>query len=387
MITAYLDCFSGISGDMFIGALLDAGLGAEELKKSLDTLPLKGYHLRIKREKRHHISGTRFLVNLPDKKQVPRNLADIRNIIQRGDLSTPVKEKAIQIFTKLADIEGKIHSLPPEEIRFHEVGAVDSIIDIVGCLIGIECLGIGAIHVSHIPLGSGFMATDHGRIPIPAPATIELLKGIPVYDPGIKLEMVTPTGAALITCLSDSFGPMPPMVIQKIGYGVGQRDLPESPNLLRILIGEDRPDAETETVVLLETNLDDTNPEWLGFLMERLFDAGALDVAFVPIQMKKNRPGIQVQVMGRPDQKEVLMEILFRESATLGVRFRYAVRSIAGHSPETVDSPWGQIAVKKIALRNGGYFVQPEFEACRDIALQHDRPLREIYSWVLGLNK
>jgi uncharacterized protein (TIGR00299 family) protein len=387
MKTAYVDCFSGISGDMFLGALLDAGLSFEELKQRLHTLPLDGYHLSIKREQRNQISGTRFYVRLEADKQAPRNLEAIRKIIQEGDLSNTVKDKGIEIFERLAVIEGKIHSLPPEDVHFHELGAEDSIIDIVGTLFGIECLEIKSIYVSHIPLGSGFAETSHGTIPIPAPATVELLKGIPVFDSGIRHEMVTPTGAALIKYLAASFGHMPPMVVQEVGYGIGKRDLPERPNLLRILIGEDAPHQQVETIVFLETNLDDTSPEWMGYLMERLFDAGALDVVFFPVQMKKNRPGVQVQVIGRADQREALMEILFRESTTLGVRFQYAQRQVLKRSAAEVESPWGKIRVKKIMNRDGSSFFQPEYDVCREIALRHNLPLRKIYHWIIGLNK
>ncbi len=387
MKIAYLDCFSGVSGDMFLGALLDAGLAFEELKQRLRTLPLDGYRLETKRELRNRISGTRFHVTLEADKQIPRNLEAIRKIIQKGDLSRTVKARGIEIFERIAAIEGKIHDLSPEDVHFHEVGAVDSIIDIVGALIGIESLEIGSVYASHIPLGSGFTETAHGTIPIPAPATIELLKGIPVFDSGIRHEMVTPTGAALVGCLAGSFGPMPPMVVQDVGYGAGTRNLPERPNLLRILIGHEQPDQEVETIVLLETNLDDTSPEWMGHLMERLFDAGALDVVFFPVQMKKNRPGVQVQVIGRPDKKETLTEILFRESATLGVRFRYTQRQVLKRSEAEVDSPWGKITVKKVMNRDGSHFFQPEYDVCREIALRHNRPLREIYHWVMGLNK
>ncbi len=387
MKIAYLDCSSGISGDMFLGALLDAGFAFEELKHRLRTLPLDGYHLETKQELRNQISGTRFSVNLKSKKQAPRNLEAIRKIIQGGDLSKTVEEKSTAIFEQLAGIEGKIHRLPLEEVHFHEIGAVDSIVDIVGSLIGIEYLEIRSFYASHIPLGSGFTETAHGTIPIPAPATIELLKDIPVYDSGIRHEMVTPTGAALLKCLVRSFGPMPPMVVRDVGYGAGKRDLPERPNLLRILIGDASLNQEVGSIVLLETNLDDTSPEWMGYLMERLFEAGALDVVFFPIQMKKNRPGVQIQVMGQPDRREALMEILFRETATLGIRFRYTQRQVLKRSEAEVDSPWGRIKVKKIMNRGGAYFFQPEYDVCRKIALKYNRPLREIYHWVMGLNK
>ena len=387
MKIAYLDCFSGISGDMFIGALLDAGLSFEDLDQEIHALPFDSFHLEMKREARSQIFGTRFVVKTEGQEQVPRNLEVIRNIIRKGSLSSGVKDKSIRIFEELASVEGKIHNKPPEEVHFHEVGAVDSIIDIVGTVYGLERLGVTSLFVSPLPLGSGFVETAHGRIPIPAPATTALLEGVPVYDSGTHHEMVTPTGAVLVKGLATSFGPMPPMVVEKIGYGVGTRDLSDRPNLARILIGHMQTEGQVDTVIILEANIDDTSPEWLGFLMDRLFDAGALDVVFCPVQMKKNRPGIQIQVMGRPDQKDTLMEILFRESSTLGIRFRYTQRMVLQRSVAEVESPWGKIKVKKVLERDGSPFFLPEYEACREVALKTNRPLREIFYWVIGLNK
>ena len=387
MKTAYLDCFSGISGDMFIGALLDAGLPLHVLENRLRTLPLNNYQLEITKESRNNIFGTRFAVEFMPTEQPPRNLETLREIVHKGDLSRTVKEKAVEVFEQIARVEGKIHNISPEKVNFHEVGAVDSIIDIVGTLIGIEHLDLASLSASHIPLGSGFVDTAHGTIPVPAPATVELLKGIPVYDAGIPHEMVTPTGAALVKNMVGSFGSMPPMVVRTVGYGVGKRVFPEKPNLLRILVGDPQPERDVETIVVLETNVDDTNPEWLGHLMERLFKTGALDVVFCPIQMKKNRPGVQVQVVGSPDHKEPLMEVLFRESATLGIRFHYTQRQVLNRSKAEVKSPWGKIQVKKVENRDGTFFFQPEYSVCREIALKHDLPLKKIYSWVMGLNQ
>lgn len=387
MKTAYLDCFSGISGDMFLGALLDAGLPVKVLNQQLQTLPLNHYRIETKKESRNRIFGTRFSVQFKHTEEIPRNLETIRKIIQKGDLSQTVKGRAIEIFEQIAKVEGEIHNIPFEKVHFHEVGAVDSIIDIVGTLIGIEHLNIASISASHIPLGSGFAKTMHGTIPVPAPATVALLKGVPVYDSGIRHELVTPTGAALVKNLTDSFGPMPPMVVQSVGYGVGKRDFLENPNLLRILIGDHQTGRNVETVIVLDSNIDNTNPEWLGHLMDSLFEAGALDVVFSHVQMKKNRPGIQIQVIGRPHQKEPLTEILFRESATLGVRFQYTQRQVLERSVVEVESPWGKIKVKKIIGGDGTFYFHPEYEICREIALKHELPLKKIYSWVMGLNK
>lgn len=386
MKIAYLDCFSGISGDMFLGALLDAGLPFEELKEILHTLPLDGYGLEMKREKRGELFGTRFVVNVEEKKQVHRVLKDVNKIIRAGGLSKEVKDKSMEIFEAIALEEGKIHNCPPEMVHFHEVGAVDSIIDIVGTIFGLEFLGIASISASSLPLGSGFVETEHGRIPLPAPATLALLQGIPVYDSGLRLEMVTPTGAALARELASSFGSMPAMTVQRVGYGAGSRDLPDRPNLLRIIIGDDQSEEQVETVVILEANMDDTNPEWLGFLMDQLFEAGALDVVFYPIQMKKNRPGILIQIMGKPQQQDILMDILFRESTTLGVRFRHSLRKVLRRSLVEIESPWGMIKVKKVLRPDGSPRFLPEFEACRRIAEENRVPIKEIYYWVMSTN-
>ncbi|OQX65066.1 MAG: TIGR00299 family protein [Desulfococcus sp. 4484_242] len=386
MKIAYLDCFSGISGDMLVGALLDAGLSLDQLKGGLCRLDLGAYEIHAVREARHQIYGTRFLVAEQETVHAHRNLREIQSMIQRSDLPETVQHKSIEIFEGLARAEGAIHNRPPEEVHFHEVGAVDSIVDIVGAVYGLECLNVEKIFVSPLPVGSGFTTCAHGTIPIPAPATLSLLKGIPVIDSGTRHEMVTPTGAALVRELAASFGSMPPMTMESIGYGVGTRDLFDRPNLLRILIGTEAPAHETETVVVLETNVDDCNPEWLGFLMEKLFDAGALDVVFFPAQMKKGRPGVHIQVVGLPRQEDVLMAVMIAETTTLGVRFRYCQRRVQKRASKEVDSPWGRIRVKAVTDKTGLLRYAPEYEECRQTALTHGIPLREVYEWIAGLN-
>ena len=384
MKIAYLDCFSGISGDMFIGALIDAGLPLEELRKVLQSLPLEGYSLEVTREERNLLFGTRFKVKVTRDPQPHRRFSDIRDLIRAGNLSPSVRDKSIAIFESIAVEEGKIHGCSVEEVHFHEVGAVDSIVDIVGSVLGMEYLGIGTACASSLPLGSGFVETAHGRIPLPAPATVALLRGIPVHDSGLKEELVTPTGAALVKGLVHSFGPLPPMVIEKVGYGVGSRNLADRPNLLRILIGQEHGGAHEETVVILESNLDDTNPEWLGFLMERLFEAGALDVVFSPGYMKKNRPAVLVHVMGKPHQKDQLMDLLFSESTTLGVRFHFTQRRILERSSVEMDSPWGRMKVKKVFRPDGSFHLLPEFEECRRIAKEKGVPMKDMYRWIMA---
>ena len=384
MKIAYLDCFAGASGDMFLGALLDAGLALDGLRTALSTLPLQGYTLRVEKEERNHLFGTRFIVEVEKDRQPARSFADIKAIIDAAGLSRWVKETSTRIFEDLALEEGKIHDRPPEKIHFHEVGALDSIVDIVGAVFGMESLGIASLHASPLPLGSGFVETQHGRIPLPAPATIALLKGIPVYDSGVRAELVTPTGAALLKGLACSFGAMPPMVVEQVGYGVGSRELPDRPNLLRILVGRDTEEHRTETVAVMEANVDDTNPEWLGFLMERLFSAGALDVLFCPVQMKKGRPAVLIQVIGKPHQKDRLMEILFQESTTLGVRYQMMQRKILVREEAEIDSPWGKMKVKKISRPDGLFQLLPEYDSCRKIALEKGLPIKDVYAWVIS---
>jgi uncharacterized protein (TIGR00299 family) protein len=386
MKIAYLDCFSGVSGDMLVGSLLDAGLPFEELEGIISGLNLNGYTISAKKEGRNNIFGTRFHVSLKEKHQKARYLKDIKEIITSGDIPLAVVEKCISIFEKLAITEGKIHHISPDELHFHEVGAVDSIIDIVGSVVGIYLLGIEKLFVSRMPVGKGIITSAHGKIPLPSPATIALLEGVPIYDSGQEVEMVTPTGAALITSLCSSFGPMPSMIVERVGYGVGSRTLADKPNLLRILIGNDIDKQRSETVVVLESNLDDMNPELLGYLMDRLFDAGAKDVTFSHIQMKKNRPGIQLQVVGQPEDKDRLSSIIFKESTTLGIRFTYSQRSILARGELMVESPWGKMRVKKVINQGGKTALLPEYEECRRVAKANNLALRDVYAWAVALS-
>jgi len=313
--------------------------------------------------------------------------SDIKEILKGSDLPLSVVEKCIPIFEKLAMTEGEVHHVSPDEVHFHELGAVDSIIDIVSAIAGIHLLNIEKLFVSSMPVGTGITTAAHGKIPVPSPATIALLKGIPVYYSGQDVEMVTPTGAVLVTSLCSSFGPMPPMTIDRVGYGVGSRTLGDRPNLLRILIGNDIDKQRSETVVVLESNLDDMNPELLGYLMDSLFDAGAKDVSFSHIQMKKNRPGIQLQVVGQPEDKQRLTTVIFRESTTLGVRISYSQRAVLQRGELMVDSPWGKMRVKKVINQDGGTVLLPEYEECRRIAKENNLALRDVYAWAAALSK
>lgn len=384
---AYLDCFSGVSGDMLLGALLDLGLPLKELRDIVDSLGLHGVDIVAKKESRHNISGTRFHVNINKKGQPPRDLDAIRALIRKGKISDSVKQKSMAAFDLMAEAEAAIHGCTRESVHFHEVGAADSIIDVVGTIYGFERLKLSPVFSSPLPLGTGFVDTMHGTIPVPSPATIAILKDIPVTGSGLHAEMVTPTGALLLKILCNGFGRIPPMVIKKTGYGVGKRDLKDRPNLLRIIIGKDATGQKTETVALVETNIDDCSPEVLGFLMERLFDAGALDVSFCHIGMKKNRPGILLQVIANPHDKDMLMDIIFRETGTLGIRFSYKFRKVIKRKSKIIASPWGSLAVKETINDNGSTSIFPEYEACRTIAITEDVPLMEIYTWVQSQNR
>jgi uncharacterized protein (TIGR00299 family) protein len=387
MKIAYLDCFSGVSGDMFVGSLLDAGLPFERLQTTLSGLKLSGYRISAKKEGRNGIFGTRFSVSLREEEQKVRHLDDIKAILKDSELSVSVVDSCIEVFEKLAVIEGEIHHTSPNEIHFHEVGALDSIVDIVATIAGVKLLGIEKLHASRIPVGRGMTASAHGNIPVPSPATIALLRGIPIYDSGQDVEMVTPTGATLITSLCSSFGSMPAMMVDTVGYGVGSRVLPDRPNLLRILIGKDTDKVGSDTVVVLESNLDDMSPELLGYLMDRLFDAGARDVSFSPIQMKKNRPGIQLQVVGMPEDREKLTGIIFGESTALGIRYSFSQRAVLKREELVVESPWGKMSVKKVTNQDGKILLLPEYEECRRIAKERNIALRDVYAWAASVAK
>ncbi len=383
---AYLDCFSGVSGDMFLGALLDAGLPMEELERALATMPLGGYRLEAAKVSRCGLSGSHFRVHV-EQKSHHRDLGDIRGIITSSGLNPDIKARSLEMFERLARVEAAAHGTDPEKVLFHEVGAVDSIIDIVGSVFAFQFMGIDSLHVSPLPLGSGFVKSSHGLIPIPAPATVALLEGVPVYDSGQRREMVTPTGALIVTSLGSSFGSMPPMLVRGTGYGAGSADPEDRPNLLRILIGEAWGETGTDTVVVIETNVDDMSPEWSGYLMERLFERGALDVIFSPAQMKKNRPGLRIEIIGRPGDRNALMELLLLESTALGARFHYSARTVMERQTTVLNSPWGPFRVKEITGAGGRKEYRPEYDECRKIAVEKNIPLRDVFAWVTGLGE
>jgi pyridinium-3,5-bisthiocarboxylic acid mononucleotide nickel chelatase len=377
---AYLDCSSGISGDMTLAALVDAGVPLEELNKAVGSLGLPGCRLRADEVKRNGFRATQIVVEYQPE-HAHRHLHQILAMIDAGQLTQRQKDLAGRIFTRLAEAEAKVHGVSIEEVHFHEVGAADSIADIVGAAVGLDLLGIDRIVASPVPTGMGRIRIAHGEMSVPAPATAELLRGIPLAESNIEAELTTPTGAAILATLADSFGPLPAMKIQRIGYGAGQKDLAERPNILRILAGEavESPAEQSDHVCVLETNLDDTSGELIGYCTTRLWEAGALDVFTTAIQMKKNRPGVTLTVLCRPADAAAVEDILFRETTTLGVRRWTAARTVLRRQPHSVDTPWGPIEGKVGWLRDGPPRFAPEFESCRRVAEEQRVPLREVY--------
>jgi uncharacterized protein (TIGR00299 family) protein len=381
MKIAYFDCFAGISGDMILGALIDAGLKVEELKGQLSKIPLPPYEFRTKKVQKRGISGTGVEI-VSKKKEEKRSLEEILKIIKKSRLNGEIKEEARRIFTRLAVAEGKIHGKRKGDVHLHELGNLDAIIDIVGALSGVRLLKIKKVYSSSLHLGSGFLECLHGTLPVPAPATLELLKGIPVYGRDIEGELVTPTGAVLITSLSSHFGEMPSMKIERIGYGAGSSNF-SIPNLLRVIIGkEDDPGYQEDKVFLLETNIDDMNPQIYEPLMNILFQKGALDVWLTPIQMKKNRPAVTLSLLSQEKDFEDLCGAIFNQTTTLGVRFSQLRRKKLERETRTVKTKYGNIKVKIAKLKEIIKQISPDYEECRKVAEKLDLPFRDVYEEV-----
>ena len=379
---AYFDCFSGISGDMTLGALIDLGVPAPWLQETLTRdLPLEGFDLEIDAVTRHSIGACRVEVVVAEN-QPARNYAAIRQLIEKSRLSQPVKERSLEIFKRLAIAEAGIHRCPVESVHFHEVGGVDALVDIVGAVLGLDFLGIRKVIASRIPTGTGFITASHGRLPVPAPATLALLKGVPIYGSEISHELVTPTGAAILTTLAESFEPLPAMRVEKIGYGAGRADLKEVPNVLRVLTGT-LPPRQDDVVSVVETNIDDMNPEIFGYLMEKLFDDGALDVFWVPVIMKKNRPGTMVKVICRGRVRDAVIARLLTETTTAGVRYCEMQRRLLEREQVKIATRYGEIAVKRIETPDGAVRLVPEYDTCRKIALEKNIPLRWVYETIV----
>ena len=399
MKTLYLDLFSGISGDMFIGALIDLGVDARQLGQELEKLRIDGGHVHIARGQKSGIAGTKFDVHVANDEQHSahphspaashahgRTFASIKQLITASGLSDWVKEKSTAVFQRIAVAEGKIHGLPPDQVHFHEVGAVDSIIDVVGACIGLELLGKPRVLASTVQEGFGWINCAHGRLPVPAPATLAILgaRGIAVSQTNEPNELVTPTGAALLAEFVETFGPMKNLVADKIGYGLGTRDNKTQPNVLRAILGEaslasPAHDWQTDTIAVLETNLDDINAEILGSFVEKALAAGALDVFHTAIQMKKNRPGVLLTVMCAEGEADRFSELMLRETSAFGVRRYLAERRKLAREFVPVQTPYGEVTVKLGKLDGRVVQAAPEFESCKKLAEQAKVPLKEVY--------
>ena len=410
----YFDCFAGASGDMMLGALLDAGLPIEALREALGSLAIDGYELSATRVLRAGVSATKFTLIEPEEPPaadiaVPvaktahgphhvhshgpghthshgpshaghahRNLRDIERLIATSALSPASQEKAINLFRKLAEAEAAIHEMSVEQVHLHEVGALDSIIDIVGSVFALEWFGADRIVVSPINTGSGMVKCAHGLFPVPAPATARLRTGVPIYAKGPSMELTTPTGALLLTGHAQEFGPLPAMRVDRIGYGAGDRDFVGFPNVLRVYVGQTAERPNEERVTVMQCEIDDMNPQLYGVLMEHLLAAGALDVFFVPVQMKKNRPGTLVTVLSPPDRRDALSQIVFRETTTLGLRYHDVLRECLRREQIEVQTPWGPVRMKVARRGEALMNASPEFEDCRRLAAEHQVPVKDV---------
>ena len=379
MKTLYFDCFAGASGDMILGALVGAGVDQTALREGLQLLDVSNFDVTFRTVDRSGISSTRAVVTTEEEHH-HRHLATILKIIDRSRLAERVKQRASLIFTRLAQAEARVHGTGVEQVHFHEVGAMDAIVDVVGACIGFELLGVERFVSSPLHVGSGTVEMAHGRFPVPPPAVVELLRDVPTYATDVIGELVTPTGAAIISTLAESYGPMPAMRVGATGYGAGGREYERFPNVLRVMVGEGEGDAANEKLFVVETNLDDVSPQILGHLMGRAFERGALDCYFTPVQMKKNRPGVLVSILCRPRDKDEMTRLLFDETTTLGVRSHEVERRALPRESVSVETRFGTISVK-IARHEGRVtHVTPEYEDCRAAALSSNVPLRDVES-------
>ena len=382
MRIVYGDLIGGASGDMFAAALLDLGLPLDALKAELKKIPGLQYRLEVGSKKVGAIRAARFRV-ATGKKEPERSWAEIRRMLRQSALEEPIKERALDIFARLAAAEGKVHGVAPERVHFHEVGATDSIVDIVAAAAGSQHLKIDAFYFSRIPLGRGVTRSRHGALPLPGPATLELLKGLPVEWIDLAAETVTPTGAAIIASLGKSFAAAPEMAVEKIGYGAGAREFPDRPNLLRLVLGENDAASQRDEMLVIETNIDDMSPELYDYVFERLFAAGARDVFLTPVQMKKNRPGILLSVVGEAILREKMTAIIFSETSTIGVRYYPVARAVLKREVVRVKTKYGAVKVKVVEQPDGARRGAPEYDDVRRIAALKKVPLKAVYDEAL----
>jgi uncharacterized protein (TIGR00299 family) protein len=415
----YFDCFSGISGDMLLGALLDAGLPLEELSRALGSLAMPGYEIGAARVLRAGLSATKFEVHEAvgaaarppaadaiehgdghdhshghshqhvhshhhgPHDHTHRSLPEIFSLIDRSALAHAAKDRARALFSRLAEAEAAIHQMPVERVHLHEVGAIDSVIDIVGAVFGLDWFGADRIVSSPLNVGGGMVKSAHGVFPVPAPAAVALFGDAPIYSGEVQQELVTPTGALLVSSYASAYGPIPPMSIERVGYGAGSRDFPSTPNVLRILVGRETAQQDGDRVVVLECEIDDMNPQIFGAVMEQLYAAGALEVFYVPVQMKKNRPGTLLTVVGRPELRTALSEIVFRETTTIGLRYKEMDRECLPREIVSVATPIGAVRFK-VARRSGRVVnAVPEFEDCLELARTSGLSVKEVQALAL----
>jgi len=384
MRLAYFDCFSGASGDMIVGACIDAGVPLETIRAALAGLRVTGYTLQAARVRKQGLAATQFRVTVDPAADKPhRHLHHIRQLIEDGSLKPAVRTWAIQVFTRLAEAEAAAHGTSMEHDHFHEVGAIAAIVDIVGACAALDALGIDEVRCSPIPTGHGTITCEHGVLPVPAPGTAALLKGVPLAECDEPGALTTPTGAALLTTLATAYGPMPAMTIESIGYGAGQREGKTRPNLLRLLVGRTGTSAEADQIAGLEANVDDCTPETVAYAVEKLLAAGALDAFCTPIYMKKGRPAVMVSVLAEPARRQELEAILFAETSTFGIRSYRAERRKLGRAYTEVDTPYGRIRLKVGRHGDKVVSVSPEYEDCRAAAERTGVPLREIMTAAL----
>jgi hypothetical protein len=380
------DCFSGISGDMNLGAMIDLGVDSNFLVNELNKLNVKGWELIVEKDQRHGIAGTKVTVRQTSHEHAHRHLSDIERIIDDSSLDDRIKVLSKKIFMKIAVAEAKVHGISIDRVHFHEVGAIDSIVDVIGAAICFNTLGVDGVHVSAIELGGGFVNCDHGKLPVPAPATAEIIKGMPVKQGGVGFEATTPTGAAILAALGTDFTPGLPIKIEKTGYGVGQKDNHDVPNLLRVFLGETADaTARGHEALHLECNIDDMNPEFFDYIAEKLFKAGASDVFLYNIMMKKGRPGIVLNVICETGTAEVVKEIIFRESTSLGIRTFAFRKDTLVRKLEEIDTQYGKINIKRSFFKEKEVSVKPEYEDCRRIATEKGIPLKEVYNNIMSL--
>lgn len=378
MRIGYFDCFSGASGDMILGALIDAGLSQKGLKEELEKLRIPTVRVRVKKINKSGILATKVIIEGKKEERHHRNLKEIVDIVEKSSIEPEIKEKSIDIFKRIAQAEAKIHHVPVEDIHFHEIGGLDSVVDIVCSVWGIRELGIDKIYVSRVNVGTGFIKCEHGILPVPAPATLLLMKEKPIYSTGVERELLTPTGAAILSSLGSYFGPLPEMIIEKVGYGAGKDDLPH-PNVLRLIIGRSLTNSLKERVVIIETNIDDMNPQLYDYIMEKLFDLGAREVFLTPIIMKKNRPATLLSIISSFEKLNPIIEFLIKETTSIGVRWHEEERLCAEREVINVKTKYGNLRFKLARWEGKTVNLSPEYDDCKRLALKKGISIKEIF--------